>query len=362
MATRIECATGSAAARQASTTRTAPDAVRSRRASQRTGPHVRRQHAERPDAQARTEHPRDRPQPGRVGGQLDERVEVAHGAEQVDRAADGREQQDVADQPPGPQEAGAWQHGAEQRHAERAPHRAGAPEADPVARWGPVASRMLVHESKDAASGARNRRDTATRVGREFRRARPWIAGARPRPAGRWSSTAVCRRRWRSRVPTSGGSLWTARLLGEEPERIAAAHRAFFESGRAGGDDGELPGQRRGARRGRVRRSPRPGGWSPQRDDRARGARRARRRAAGAAGGRVGRALRSVPGRRVGVHRAGTTSRPRGCATSTARASSCWPKPGPTCWPSRRSPTPTRPRCWSSCSTRSGCPRGSATR
>ncbi len=27
------------------------------------------------------------------------------------------------------------------------------------------------------------------------------------------------------------GSLWTARLLGEEPERIAAAHRAFFEAG-----------------------------------------------------------------------------------------------------------------------------------
>ena len=28
-----------------------------------------------------------------------------------------------------------------------------------------------------------------------------------------------------------GGALWTARLLGEEPQRIAAAHRAFFESG-----------------------------------------------------------------------------------------------------------------------------------
>ncbi len=27
------------------------------------------------------------------------------------------------------------------------------------------------------------------------------------------------------------GALWTARLLGEEPERIAAAHRAFFEAG-----------------------------------------------------------------------------------------------------------------------------------
>jgi homocysteine S-methyltransferase len=27
------------------------------------------------------------------------------------------------------------------------------------------------------------------------------------------------------------GSLWTARLLAEEPERIAAAHRAFFEAG-----------------------------------------------------------------------------------------------------------------------------------
>jgi len=28
-----------------------------------------------------------------------------------------------------------------------------------------------------------------------------------------------------------GGALWTARLLGEEPERIAAAHRSFFEAG-----------------------------------------------------------------------------------------------------------------------------------
>ena len=28
-----------------------------------------------------------------------------------------------------------------------------------------------------------------------------------------------------------GGALWTARLLGEEPERIAAAHRAFYEAG-----------------------------------------------------------------------------------------------------------------------------------
>jgi len=27
------------------------------------------------------------------------------------------------------------------------------------------------------------------------------------------------------------GALWTARLLGEEPERIAAAHRSFFEAG-----------------------------------------------------------------------------------------------------------------------------------
>lgn len=28
-----------------------------------------------------------------------------------------------------------------------------------------------------------------------------------------------------------GGTLWTARLLGEEPERIADAHRAYFEAG-----------------------------------------------------------------------------------------------------------------------------------
>jgi homocysteine S-methyltransferase len=27
------------------------------------------------------------------------------------------------------------------------------------------------------------------------------------------------------------GSLWTARLLGEEPERIAEAHRAYFRAG-----------------------------------------------------------------------------------------------------------------------------------
>src|SRR3954447_19581008 len=28
-----------------------------------------------------------------------------------------------------------------------------------------------------------------------------------------------------------GGALWTARLLAEEPGRIAAAHRAFYEAG-----------------------------------------------------------------------------------------------------------------------------------
>ena len=27
------------------------------------------------------------------------------------------------------------------------------------------------------------------------------------------------------------GSLWTARLLAEEPERIAAAHRAYYRAG-----------------------------------------------------------------------------------------------------------------------------------
>ena len=55
-----------------------------------------------------------------------------------------------------------------------------------------------------------------------------------------------------------GGALWTARLLADEPARIAAAHRSFFDAGRAGGDDGELPGQRRGPRRGRLRRRRRP--------------------------------------------------------------------------------------------------------
>ena len=100
-----------------------------------------------------------------------------------------------------------------------------------------------------------------------------------------------------------GGSLWTARLLGGEPERIAAAHRAFFESGAQVATTASYQASVEGlvaagydaveARRLITR----------QRDDRARGARRARRRAAGAAGGGVGGPLRSLPGGRVGVHR-----------------------------------------------------------
>ena len=37
--------------------------------------------------------------------------------------------------------------------------------------------------------------------------------------------------------------LWTARLLRDDPAEIVAVHRAYFEAGADGRDDGELPGQ-----------------------------------------------------------------------------------------------------------------------
>ena len=62
------------------------------------------------------------------------------------------------------------------------------------------------------------------------------------------------------------GRSWTARLLADEPERVAAAHRSVLRGGRAGRDDGELPGERRGSGRGRVRRGRCPAADHPQRE------------------------------------------------------------------------------------------------
>ena len=155
-----------------------------------------------------------------------------------------------------------------------------------------------------------------------------------------------------------GGALWTARLLGAEPERIAAAHRAFFDAGRAGGDHRELPGQRRGPGRGRVRRRRGPPADHPQRGDRPRGG----RRVPGVAGGRVRRPVRRVPRRRLRVHRPVRRARhpaarlPRAAPGAAGRGRSR---------PARRRDDPGRRRgrgARRSSSTSSTCPRGSATR
>ena len=153
-----------------------------------------------------------------------------------------------------------------------------------------------------------------------------------------------------------GGALWTARLLGEEPERIAEAHRAFYRAGAqvattasyqvsveglvaAGYDEAGARGpdhpQRdpRPARSATSWRTPAPGCWSPPRS---------------------GRTARSSPTGRSTA--AATASPPPGCATSTPRGWSCSPPPDRTCSPSRRSPTATRPRCWCRCSTTLGLP------
>ena len=169
---------------------------------QRTGTQVGREHADRPDAYARTEHPRHRAKPRRVRGQLDERAEVPQRAEEVDRTADGREQEDVTDQAAGPEETGARQDGSEQGHPERAPHGAGAPEAEPGGPRGPVASRMTVHESRMP-----RRRlvwpGHETRVGQEFTAG--WV-DARPR------QRATGPRRWS--LDGAGGA-------GRRPRRVA---------------------------------------------------------------------------------------------------------------------------------------------
>ena len=98
-------------------------------------------------------------------------------------------------------------------------------------------------------------------------------------------------------------------------------------------------------RRGTADRAQRRAGGAGARRD----GRRTERCAA--ARRRLGRAVRSGAGRRLGEHRPLRTD-PAEPRTSTHPASSCWPRPGPTCWPSRRSPTSRRPRCWCRCSTR----------
>ena len=152
--------------------------------------------------------------------------------------------------------------------------------------------------------------------------------------------------RTRSRGHDLSDDLWSARLLFDAPDEIVAAHRAFFRGRGGDRDDGELPGVLRRFRGGRHR----------SRSTRQRLMRRsvelaaAARDEAGGDGrwvaasvGPYGAALANGEeyGGRYGLSVA------RAGASGIGRGWRSWPTREPTCWPSRRCPTSTRPRPWS---------------
>ena len=122
-------------------------------------------------------------------------------------------------------------------------------------------------------------------------------------PPGRSCSTAGSRRPWSSRAADLGGALWTARLLGEEPERIAAAHRAYFRAGAQVATTASYQASVEGlvaagydAAEARRLITPSVTLAREVRDELA-------DTQPGAAGRRLGRTVRRVPGRRLGVPR-----------------------------------------------------------
>ena len=287
------------APRQAPARPTADGAARRGRS-----PDVRRQHAQRPHARPTPSTTTTRAQPGGVGGQLDERVHVAQRAEQVDRPADERAPAGRSRcSRPVQRKPGAGQHGAEQGHAEGAAHRAGATLAAATGRPGAVAPRTRVHESQGCRTCGAGIPGPETRVGRELstldRRGWGCSTSAGPLVLDGGLSTALEQQ--------------GADLGGRAVDRAAAGRRAASGSRRRTGPS-STPGARvattasyqasvEGLVAAGYDADGGPAADHAQRDDRPRGARRARRRHAGAARGRVGRAVRRVPRRRVGVHR-----------------------------------------------------------
>ena len=158
-----------------------------------------------------------------------------------------------------------------------------------------------------------------------------------------------------------GGALWTARLLGEAPERIAAAHRAYFDAGaqvattasyQASVEGLVAAGYDAAEARRLITRSVTVA--QEVRDELA-------DTHPGRPGRRLRRAVRRVPGRRVGVHR--PLRRLRGPAARVPRAPPRAARGG-RARPARRRDDPGRRRgrgAGRRCSTSSAYPRGSAT-
>src|SRR3954447_20338869 len=169
-----------------------------------------------------------------------------------------------------------------------------------------------------------------------------------------------------------GGALWTARLLGEEPERIAAAHRSFFEAGariattasyQASVEGLVAAGYDAAEARRLITRS-----VTVAREGRDElGATRPGLLVAASIGpygafladGSEYRGRYGVSSARLREFHAPRLDL---LAAPPPRAATGRPPPAPTCPPASPPPTPTRPRCWSPCSTGSTYRRGSATR
>ena len=156
--------------------------------------------------------------------------------------------------------------------------------------------------------------------------------------------------------------LWTARLLLDDPGEVAAVHAAYY---RAGADvattasyQASVPGlMAAGLDRGQAEATIRASVTVAReiRDRACRGA------GTEAAGGGVRRAVRRLPRGRVGVPRPVRRHRHRAARLPCAAARAPRGRPGRTCSRSRRSPTRTRPRCWSRCWRSSACRPGSRT-
>ena len=139
-----------------------------------------------------------------------------------------------------------------------------------------------------------------------------------------------------------GGALWTARLLADEPARIAAAHRSFFDAGARVATTASYQASVEGLVAAGYDAAEARRLITAQRDHRPRGGRRA---------GHPGSLVAASVGPYGAYLADGSEYTGRYGVTAARLRDFHGPRlellaaAGPTCSPSRRSRTPTRPRC-----------------